>query len=59
MTGNEPVVLVTGAADAWVPPLCNACTARAGGLRIHYRASQPEAAALADQMNAIMAQSRH
>ena len=32
MTGNEPVVLVTGGSPpASAPPLCNACTARAGG----------------------------
>ena len=53
MTGNEPVVLVTGGSRRVGAAIVQRLHREGWRVAIHYRASQPEAAALADQLNAI------
>lgn len=51
MTGNEPVVLVTGGSRRVGAAIVQRLHREGWRVAIHYRASQPEAAALADQLN--------
>ena len=53
MTGNEPVVLVTGGSRRVGAAIVQRLHREGWRVAIHYRASQPEATALADQLNAI------
>ena len=48
MTGNEPVVLVTGGSRRVGAAIVQRLHREGWRVAIHYRASQPEAAALAD-----------
>lgn len=53
MTGNEPVVLVTGGSRRVGAAIVQRLHREGWRVAIHYRASQHEAAALADQLNTI------
>ncbi len=53
MTGNEPVVLVTGGSRRVGAAIVQRLHREGWRVAIHYRASQPEASALADQLNAM------
>ena len=53
MPANEKIVLITGGAKRVGAATCRMLHAHGARLMVHYRASQPEAKALADELNAL------
>ena len=53
MPANEKIVLITGGAKRVGAATCRMLHARGARLMVHYRSSQAEAQALADELNPI------
>ena len=57
MPANEKIVLITGGAKRVGAATCRMLHARGARLMVHYRSSQAEAQALADELNQLRADS--